>query len=132
MTAQNEPIELVGVIQHDAGAADQAAPRDIFALVSLERRREPERGTFAGRAGHADASAHHVHELLRDRQAEACAAKSSRRGSIRLNERCEQALLIVLSDADAGVVDQEPEVRLATAVYFAHHRETHLATLGEL
>ena len=67
MTAENEPIELVGVVQDDARAADEAAPRNIFALVSLKRRREPERRSFAGRAGNADPAAHHVDELFRDR-----------------------------------------------------------------
>ena len=73
----------------------------------LEPGGEEEGRTLAGLALHADLPAHHLHELLGDRQPEAGAAEPARRGAVGLRERLEEPRLHVGGDANAGVLDGE-------------------------
>ncbi|HEY6895495.1 MAG TPA: hypothetical protein VI258_15075, partial [Rhodanobacteraceae bacterium] len=132
MPPQHEPIELVRVDQKHANAGERVAPRIRRVNVFRETRGEPERGAFSNRAGHADPPAHHVDELFRDRQAEPRAAEFARRRTVGLHERIEEALLIAFLDADAGVVDEKPQLGLIAIILLAHHRQIHFARFGEL
>ena len=69
-----------------------------------ELRREPKCGPFAGRAAHADLTAHPEHELFANREPEPGAAVAPRGGSIRLAERLKEHALHLRINPDAGVL----------------------------
>src|SRR5689334_3123259 len=66
---------------------------------------EPERRAAAAALGEADASAHHLHQPLADRQAEAGAALLARVGHVGLREAAEDAAAEALRDAGPRIVD---------------------------
>src|SRR5258705_13302075 len=80
-----------------------------------------------------DTSAHQLHELLADRQAQPRAAILPRRRTVALRKGAEDRRLLLARDADAGVDDAEAHRR---AVVFAHPRpldaNDDLAAIGEL
>jgi hypothetical protein len=57
--------------------------------IPKQRHLEPEYAALVDNARHADIAAHQLHELLRDRRTQACAAILPRRGLIRLDESLE-------------------------------------------
>ena len=69
----------------------------------LRRQEQRERAALARRALDADLAAEQPRDLAADRQAEPRAAELAARRAVRLLERLEDQLLLVLRDADAGV-----------------------------
>ncbi|MNE97553.1 hypothetical protein D3C80_1959230 [compost metagenome] len=59
----------------------------------------------AGLAAQLQAAAHHFAQVSTDHQAQPGSSPSGLRGVVSLGERFEQALLILIGNADATVVD---------------------------
>src|SRR5262249_27796412 len=118
-------------------AASPHLERQRAALVGLRRRLvegqlEPERAAPAGLALEPDAAAHELDEMARDREAETGAAVATRRAAVRLGEALEHRLLPVERDADAGVLDADPQGRARFRFVQARREHADLAALREL
>ena len=72
-----------------------------------ERQVQRERAALPRLALDADLAAEEARELAADRQAEPCSAVATRGGAVGLLEGLEDELLLVLRDAEAGVLDRE-------------------------
>ena len=79
-------------------------------------RGEMKSASFARLAFDPNASAHHLHKLRRDRQAQAGAAVFARRRGIGLAERLENLRLLFGRDADAGVAHGNVQAELPVGV----------------
>ena len=77
--------------------------------VLLQAGREPEQAALARRAGKAGVASHQLGQLPGDRQAQPGTAVLARRRVVGLLKGAEQAALCVGGDADAGVLDLEPD-----------------------
>src|SRR5947209_13719831 len=76
-----------------------------------DRKVERERAALAYRAVRGDRAAEQLRDLPADRQAEAGAAVLSAGGPVRLLERAEDGLQLLLRDADPGVAHPERQRR---------------------
>ena len=72
-----------------------------------QRQTKTEGGAQAGRAAHADAAAHHAHQMLADDQSETGTADAACGAGIARLERAKQALLDRLGHAAAGIADRK-------------------------
>ncbi len=75
--------------------------------TEIQRHVQRKGRTPAGPGGHPEFAAQHAGDLAADRQAQPRAAVLSAGGAVRLLERLEDDPLLVLWDADAGVLDLE-------------------------
>ena len=98
----------------------------------LYRDGEPESRAAAGFALETDLTAHHLHELLADGEAEAGAAEAARGGAVGLGERLENLFLLLGCDTDAGVAHFATQFEDAFAVGLDAHAQLHAAGFGEL
>ena len=78
-------------------------------FLLLEAGGEPERGAGAERGFDVDLAAHHFHQLLADREAQAGAAVLARGRAVGLRELVEDPRLRLRADAGAGVADLEAQ-----------------------
>ena len=97
-----------------------------------QRAFEPEGRTLAGFGVDADLAAHQVDDAFADGQAQAGAAVQAGGGSIGLGEGVEQALLLGVADADAGVAHLEAQLVLGGGFAQTAHVELDATALGEL
>src|SRR5439155_9886926 len=79
------------------------------------RHLDGEGGPFARLAFDAHIAAHHLAKMTRNRQTKTTAAVLARRRGIRLRERLEQFVHLVLGHANARVADAEDEMSDAIA-----------------
>ena len=132
-----EDLAVGGVVVDDQhGRArelvDAEARADSVAVGHGQAEREVEgaAGTFA--ALDPDAAAHQLHQLRGDRQPEAGAAVAARHRGVRLLERAEDLVELVLRNADAGIADREVQLRVALAPLEHLDADDDLAGVGEL
>ena len=97
-----------------------------------EGRGERERGAGAGLALDPELAAHQRDELRRDRQPEPRPAVLPRGRAVGLRERLEDELLLVLRDADAGVLHGHHDTRLLLVLALDRDADHHAAPFGEL
>ena len=99
-TSARWPESVRGSPPVSAGGASSAAP---------ERQLEPERRPGTRLADQPEPAAHELHQLPADGEPETGAAETARGRGVRLRERHEEALLVLVRDADPRVDDVEVE-----------------------
>ena len=129
---QLQQLQVGGHIVHRQDAQGRQLLRggQFQGLRRLARRQGQAHGklrALPGRALHADAPLHQLHELARNGRTQARAAEAARGRGVGLGEGVEDALQLLRIHADAGVL--HVQVQLARAVA---HAQQDLATLGEL
>ncbi len=126
-------VESVGVVTRARRAARREGIR--------QRQEDRERAAVAEAARQVDLAAEQPDELAADRETEPGAAVEPGRRAVALGEGLEDAALLQLLDADAGVVYRERDDRLrvdegsglgAPAFGGDAHLDVHAAVLGEL
>src|SRR5690606_8435918 len=112
---EDDPVahaERVAVVVHVAtwqrgSVVDRGVGAPRPAVVAGERQAERERAPLADLALDLQLAAEEARELAADRQPQAGASVPPARGPVRLLERLEDELLLVLRDAHARVDDRE-------------------------
>src|SRR5690349_19656316 len=94
-----------------------------------ESQGEVKRAPRAHLALHPDASAHELDKAFHDRQSQPRAAVFPRRGMVRLRERLEDHVALLLGNTDAGVGDGKLERARIARLRIAPHPH-HDLTLG--
>src|SRR5260370_42687514 len=122
MASKNESIQLVRIEQQGPDAGERRMlrlrrPDDVL----FESAGEPECRALARDACDSDPPTHQIDQLFRDRESQSRSAESARGRSIRLREWREEAALIRLRGAAAGVVDEEPQFGRVGGVALAPH-----------
>ena len=110
--ADHAAVRVVVVDDEHATAFGRRGRRCVlhdFARARREPGREPENGSCARAALHADFAAHQFREPLDDREPEAGAAVLPRRRGVRLREGTKELRLLHGREADAGVAHGEPD-----------------------
>ncbi len=130
--------ERGGVVVDDERAqAAQRVPRfRRAAAVACGRRAQRER-EVEGASGHeravdVDGSAHQLHQVLADREAETRAAEAARHRVVALAKRLEQLLELLLAHADAGIADRERHLHALGMRRAERRLHEHLARGREL
>src|SRR5262245_37750840 len=118
--------------QHDADVVQPQRSLGEARGLLLEWQLEPESAPLADGALHPDLPAHHLDELLGDRGAEPGAAVPPGGGIVGLDEALEDALLDVLRNADARILDREAQPHRVVAFAQTRHGQRHPTRLGEL
>jgi hypothetical protein len=83
---------------------------------------------------HADGSVHHLNQAFGDAQAQSCSAVAARGGTIRLDKRLKDLLLLLGTHSNAGIRNTEMQIhggRLSGDAAEIHFQED-LAGVGKL
>ena len=130
--AQDAAIYRIVVHHQRAQARQVARVRVLYGrrgrVAHAKTGRKMEGGSFAHFAFNPDLAVHFVNEVRGDRKPQTGAAMSSRRRTVRLRERCENRVLFVSWNADAGIGDGKMQLPLTVGCHLHDDRPT----LGEL
>ncbi|MCW0438435.1 hypothetical protein NB723_003399 [Xanthomonas sacchari] len=118
--------------QHMPRARAAASSRRLAVGIQHQRQIEPEPAALAEHAVHLQLAAHHADQAPADHKAQAAAAEAAADRGLGLREAVEDALLLLGTDADAGVLHDHPQGHRLRLPLQQFNAQAHMPVLGEL